>query len=80
MKLELGTRVRVNCSIIMYHYPGKKNTPVDIQGFEGVIINDKSITDGTQMSATLPYFIDFAHDHPKFKAHLSESELDVLEN
>lgn len=78
MALELGTHVRVNRSVIVYHYPGKKNTAVDLNGFAGVIIQDKSITDGVQMTATAPYVVDFAPDHPRFKAHLEEAELDVL--
>lgn len=78
MKLELGTRVRVNCSVIMYHYPGKKNEPVDTEGFEGVVTKDVSVTKEVPMSATSPYIVDFKESHPRFKGHFEEDELDVI--
>lgn len=79
MKLDVGTRVRVSRSIEMYHYPGRKNQLVDVQGFEGVIAQDKSLLDGVIITATAPYFVDFSEAHPKFKAHFEESELEVIE-
>lgn len=78
MELKVGTRVRVNRNINMFHYPRKKNIAVDVCGFEGVIIKDVSMEDGVQMSATAPYVVLF-DDHPKFRAHFDESELDVIE-
>lgn len=77
--LVVGMRVRVSRSIIMYHYPGKKNEAVDVEGFEGEIIKDISVEDGVQMSATAPFLINFSESHPKFKAHLAEDELEAVE-
>lgn len=80
MALEIGARVRVCVPLIMYHYPGKKNTPVQVQGFEGFIQKNVSVTDGVQMSATAPYVVDFRETgHPKFRAHFEEHELEVIE-
>lgn len=78
MELKVGTRVRVNRSINMFHYPKKKNVAVDVCGFEGVIVKNISVQDGVRMSATSPYIVKF-DDHPKFQAHFDESELDVIE-
>lgn len=78
MKLEVGQRVRVSEHVIMYHKPGMKNQEVDIHGMEGVIIADASLYDGEEIiSATAPYIVKF-DENPKFKAHLTEEELQVI--
>lgn len=77
MAFEVGQNVRVAASVTMYHYPGKKNTPVDVEGFEGVVVRDISTLDDVEMTATAPYLVKFP-DHPKFKAHFSDLELELI--
>lgn len=80
MGFELGARVRVSRSVIMFHYPGKKNTPVDVEGYEGIVKKDISVKDGVEMSAIAPYMIDFRETgHPKFRAHFEEGELEAVD-
>lgn len=78
MALEVGQKVRVCKSVIMYHYPGKRNEPMDVQGLEGVITKDVSHRDGVEVSATCPYVVSFDETPKKFIAHFEESELEVL--
>lgn len=67
----------------MYHYPKKKNTPVNVQGFEGVIKKNVGFQDGVEVSATAPYLVLFP-DHPptkgtRFAAHFTANEIELLE-
>lgn len=78
MALEVGQRVRVCKSVIMYHYPKRRNEPTDVKGFEGVVTKDVSYRDGVEMSATCPYVVSFENGHKKFSAHFEESELELL--
>lgn len=78
MGFEVGQRVRVSASIIMYHYPTKRNEAFDVQGLEGIIQKDITMKDGVQLTATAPFFVKFL-DHAKFKAHFSEDEIELIE-
>ncbi|CAN8074075.1 unnamed protein product [Agarophyton chilense] len=78
MELEVGQKVRVAKSVIMYHYPGKRNQPVDTEGFEGVVSKNVSHYEDVPMSATAPFIVEFSEPHSKFKAHFQEDELEVL--
>ena len=74
---EVGQRVRVARSIIMYHMSGKRNQPVDVQGMEGTVTKDVSYKDGVEMSANCPFIVSF-DDPPRFRAHFSENELEAI--
>lgn len=76
MALEIGQKVRVTKPLTMFHYPGRRNEPVNVEGLEGVVADDRSSLDGVPISATYEYIVKFAD--PKFKAHFTESELEVL--
>lgn len=69
--MNIGDRVRVSQSVIVYHHPQNRQKPFDIEGIEGEIMNiiEKPV------SANLPIFVQF---DKKFKAHFHESELEVI--
>jgi Ferredoxin thioredoxin reductase variable alpha chain len=74
--MKVGDRVRVAAAITVYHIPGGKGQPVNIQGYEGLI--DKIITEwqGRPVSANFPLLVKF--DNPKFRAHLQEHEVEAI--
>jgi hypothetical protein len=69
--MNIGDRVRVSKSVIVYHHPQHRQNPFDIKGIEGEI---KNIIE-KPVSANLPIFVQF---DKKFKAHFQESELEVI--
>ena len=74
--MKVGDRVRVKQSVIVYHYPGHRNQPFDIQGQEGEVIAILKEWKGRPVSANLPIYVKFPD---KFKAHLKEDELEAME-
>ncbi|PSB07839.1 ferredoxin--nitrite reductase [filamentous cyanobacterium CCP2] len=73
--MKVGDRVRVKESVVVYHYPGHRNEAFDIQGQEGEVIALVNELEGKPISANFPILVKF---EGKFKAHLRESELEVL--
>lgn len=73
--MQVGDRVRVQTSVIVYHHPNHRNQPFDIQGFEGEITALANEWKGQAISANYPYLVKFDQ---KFRAHLRESELEKL--
>jgi hypothetical protein len=71
----VGSRVRVAKSVIVYHYPGHRNKPFDIQGQEGEIVDIIREWHGKPVSANLPFLVKFSN---KFRAHLQASELELI--
>ena len=71
--MQVGDRVRVQASVIVYHHPEHRNQPFDIQGFEGEVIALANEWKGQAISANYPYLVKFAQ---KFRTHLRESELE----
>lgn len=69
--MNIGNRIKVKESVLVYHHPSSKQKPFDIQNMEGEItdIIDKPVT------ATLPIKVQF---DKKFSAHLREDELEIL--
>ncbi len=74
--MKVGDRVRVKESVVVYHHPKHKKQPFDIKGQEGEIAAIITEWQGRPVSANLPYQVQFAD---KFRAHLRESELEVLD-
>jgi len=72
---SVGSRVRVMKSVIVYHYPGQRNQPFDLQGQEGEVVEVVREWQGRPVSANLPFLVKFT---PKFKAHLQASELEAI--
>ncbi len=73
--MKVGDRVRVKESTIVYHHPEHRNQPFDIKGLEGEVIAFANEWRGRPVSANLPVYVQFSK---KFKAHLRETELEVV--
>ncbi len=73
--MEIGARVRVNTSVVVYHHPEHRNQGFDMQGQEGEVLAIVKEWQGRPVSANFPVLVKFG---PKFRAHLHESELEVI--
>lgn len=73
--MKVGDRVCVKESVIVYHHPEHRNEAFDLKGLEGEVVAFANEWRGTPISATLPIEVKF---NKKFKAHLRESELEVM--
>ena len=73
--MKVGDRVRVKESIIVYHNPEHRSKPFDLKGTEGEVLKIVTEWQGRPVSANLPILVKF---NKKFKAHLRESELEVI--
>jgi hypothetical protein len=73
--MQVGDRVRVVTSVVVYHHPKDRGQAVDIQNEEGVI--DKIVTEwqGRPVSANFPLLVKF---EGKFRAHLRADELEAI--
>ncbi len=74
--MKVGDRVRVKESIIVYHNPEHRSEAFDIKGMEGEVLKIVTEWEGRPVSANLPILVKF---NKKFKAHLRESELEVIQ-
>lgn len=73
--MNVGDRVRVKESVLVYHHPQHRNQAFDIQGLEGEISAFVNQWHGKAISANFPILVKF---EGKFKAHLRENELEVI--
>ncbi len=73
--MNIGDRVRVKESVIVYHYPQQKMQPYDIKGMEGEISKVMTDWQGRTISPNLPILVKF---EKRFKAHLKDTELEVV--
>ncbi|HEY9640469.1 MAG TPA: ferredoxin-thioredoxin reductase variable chain [Coleofasciculaceae cyanobacterium] len=73
--MKVGDRVRVKESVLVYHHPSSRNEAFDLQGFEGEITGLANEYHGKPISANFPILVKF---EGKFKAHLRESELELV--
>ncbi|GAB4228542.1 MAG: hypothetical protein Kow00121_57530 [Elainellaceae cyanobacterium] len=73
--MKAGDRVRVKESVVVYHYPGHRNEAYDIQGQEGEVVALVNEWHGKPISANFPVLVKF---EGKFKAHLRETELELI--
>jgi Ferredoxin thioredoxin reductase variable alpha chain len=74
--MQVGDRVRVSTSVVIYHHPKHRGEATDIINEEGTI--DKLATEwkGRPVSANFPLVIKF--DKDKLRAHLRADELEVI--
>ncbi|NJN59514.1 MAG: ferredoxin--nitrite reductase [Leptolyngbyaceae cyanobacterium SL_5_9] len=75
--MKAGDRVRVKESVTIYHHPEHRNEPFDIKGQEGEVIGIASEWRGKTISANFPIHVKFAG---KLRAHLRESELELIDS
>lgn len=73
--MKIGDRVRVKESVVVYHHPDRKQQPHDIRGMEGEISKVMTDWEGRPISPNFPILVKF---DKKFKAHLKDSELEVI--
>jgi len=73
--MEVGDRVRVSSSILVYHHPQHKKQVFDVKGMEGEVIAVVTEWQGRPVSANLPMLVQFEN---KFKAHFRKTELELL--
>jgi len=73
--MKIGDRVRVVQSVLVYHHPQHKKEPLELQGFEGQIINILNDWHGRTISANFPIVVEF---EKKFKTHLRDHEVEVI--
>ncbi len=73
--MEVGVRVRVQQSVIVYHHPEARNQAFDLKGWEGEVVALVNEWQGKPISANLPIQVQF---DKKFKAHFREEELEIL--
>lgn len=74
--MKAGDRVRIKESVTVYHHPNHRNDPFDIQGFEGEVLAIVTEWKGRPVSANFPLLVKF---EGKFRAHLRENELELVE-
>ncbi len=72
--MKIGDKVRVKESVIVYHYPKKRQQPFDVKGMEGEVIDIMTEHQGRPISPNLPVLVKF---DKKFKAHFQEKELET---
>ena len=73
--MKIGDRVRVKESVVVFHHPARKQQPYDIKGMEGEISKVMTDWEGRPISPNFPILVEFER---KFKAHLKDSELEVI--
>jgi len=66
----------------VYHFPGHKEG-YSLDGLEGKVLKDVREWQGTEISANLPYLVEFQIDGgegkiKKFKAHLAPEEIELV--
>ncbi len=73
--MEVGTRIRVNTSVMIYHHPEHRNIAFDMNGQEGEVVAIATSWQGRPVSANFPYVVQFT---PKLKVHLSDHEIEKI--
>jgi hypothetical protein len=73
--MNIGDRVRVKESVVVYHHPEHRNQAFDIKGQEGEVLSILKEWKGRPVSANFPIIVKF---EGKFRAHLQEFELETI--
>lgn len=73
--MNIGDRVKVKESVVVYHYPKQKMQPFDIKGLEGQVERIMTDWEGRTISPNMPIVVKF---DKRFKAHLKDTELEVI--
>lgn len=78
--MDVGARVRVKSSVVVYHVPKTKGRAIDLRGLEGVVDARADVHDGKKTSATMPCKVALPlpdGSGKTFIAHLEEEELEL---
>jgi hypothetical protein len=73
--MQVGARIRVKESVIVYHHPEHRSQPFDIKGLEGEVVGTIKEWQGREVSANYPFIVKFG---PKFRAHLTDAEMETV--
>jgi hypothetical protein len=73
--MEIGTRVRVKESVVIYHHPEHRNAPFDLKGQEGEVVSVVTEWQGRPVSANFPIVVKFG---AKLRVHLQDFELEAV--
>jgi Ferredoxin thioredoxin reductase variable alpha chain len=73
--MQVGARIRVKESVIVYHHPEHRSQPFDIKGLEGEVVGTIKEWQGREVSANYPFIVQFS---TKFRAHLTDAEMETL--
>jgi hypothetical protein len=73
--MEVGTRIRVTASVVVYNHPEYRNQAFDMNGQEGEIVALANEFQGKPISANFPYIVKFS---PKHKVHMTDSEIEAV--
>jgi hypothetical protein len=73
--MQVGDRVRVKETVMVYHHPEHRNQPFDIKGFEGEIVGVIKEWQGREVSANYPFIVQLGS---KFRTHLTDAELETV--
>ncbi len=71
--MQVGDRVRVKESVVVYHHPEHRSQAFEIKGMEGEVVAIVTQWQGRPVSANFPCHVQFSK---KFKVHLRENELE----
>ena len=77
---DVGARVRVKSSVVVYHVPKTKGQAIDLKGLEGVVDARADDHNGKKTSATMPCKVALPlpdGSGKTFIAHLEEEELEL---
>lgn len=75
--MNIGDRVRVVQSVVVYHHPEHKKKAFDIKGLEGEVVGCANRWQDKPISANFPILVRLA---PRFQVHLREDELEAAPN
>jgi hypothetical protein len=73
--MQVGDRVRVVTSVIVYHHPKHKKQALDLKGMEGKILKIQEDWNGRPISPNLPIVVLFEN---KFQAHFRSDEIETI--
>lgn len=73
--IEVGTRVRIQASVMIYHHPEHRNQAFDAKGLEGEVSAIVDQWQGRPVSANYQIQVKFPN---KLRAHFQEDELEVV--
>ncbi|MGD1901151.1 MAG: ferredoxin-thioredoxin reductase variable chain [Geitlerinemataceae cyanobacterium] len=80
MSIEVGQRVCVKSSVVVYVHPLHQNQPFDTVGSEGEVVELLDNWQGRHISPTLPIVVQFQLDERKqFRAHFKDFELEAID-
>ncbi|MEO1132594.1 MAG: ferredoxin-thioredoxin reductase variable chain [Cyanobacteria bacterium J06639_1] len=72
--MQVGDRVRVKSSVVVFHHPEHRNEPYDLKGLEGELSSILVDWNGKTVGTNYPFQVKFGG---QFKAHLRDSEIEL---